>query len=33
MARVCGHYEHQDFSGLLAELQGTGTEAEKPHSG
>ena len=30
MARVCRHYEHQDFSGLLAELQGAGTEAEKP---
>lgn len=29
MARVCRHYEHQDFSGLLAELQGAGTEAEK----
>ena len=30
MARVCRHYEHQDFSGLLAELQGASTEAEKP---
>ena len=30
MARVCRHYEHQDFSGLLAELQGASPEAEKP---
>jgi len=30
MARVCRHYVHQDFSGLLAELQSAGTEAEKP---
>lgn len=30
MARVCRNYQHKDFSGLLAELQGTGTEVEKP---
>lgn len=32
MARVCRHYEHKDFSGLLAELQGAGAEVEKPQS-
>lgn len=31
MARVCRHYEHRDFSGLLAELQSTNVGAITPH--
>ncbi len=30
MARVCRHYEHHDYSGLLAELQSTNALLGRP---